>query len=261
MKSEHRHELQRNELAAFLNNLPETIKRNQKMIIYVVVVAILVIISAYMTMYRGKIEKVQEQAVLTNTLNQENSIKYKIAQERSQGVDNSMLLTTEASKIKGMAADVDNDLLKAIANIEAGDMVRAELIYKATEPEQAVIEHNITMAKDYYNQAFALAKKDDNLQAIAKFGLGLCEEELGNFDAAGKIYGEIVENQAYSISPAQVYAKQRLAAMVDYQDDVVFLPAPVVVEPEPMSEEMTPDVNIGGVLEQLNVTPEDSNAS
>ena len=63
--------------------------------------------------------------------------------------------------------------------------------------------------------------------AMAKLGLGLCEEEIGNFKEAKKIYGDIATNPDFEGAAAAAAAKQRLVTMADYQRKVVFRQPPI----------------------------------
>ncbi len=258
MKSEHRHQLHTNELAKWLSEVPEMLKRNKKMVIYVLVVAILVIVSAYMTIYRTKGQQRQYRSMVTYGIQEEVAAKYQIAQAMAQGGDSSMALSIAASTLVANAQELDNDKLKGLAYIKAGDMLRAELQFKPGLPERVMVESQIQTAENYYQQAIKVAGEDENLLSMAKYGIGLCKEELGNFDQAVEIYTEIATNTEYAASPAYFQAQRRLSNLVDYTGEVEFLPAPVV-EPPQASEEMTPDIDQGSILEGLNITPDEAN--
>ncbi|GAI87402.1 unnamed protein product, partial [marine sediment metagenome] len=68
----------------------------------------------------------------------------------------------------------------------------------------------------------------------AKFGLGLCEEELGNFVEARQIYSDIAANSDFEATTAAAAAKRRLNTMAGYQQKVVFKKSS---EPTPQSSE------------------------
>ena len=82
---------------------------------------------------------------------------------------------------------------------------------------------------------------------MAKFGLGLCEEELGNFEKAAKIYRGIVDDMAFEGIATVDQAKQRLDTMAAYQTQVVFrtIPASVPAEPpEEKQQSQVPEANL-----------------
>jgi hypothetical protein len=64
------------------------------------------------------------------------------------------------------------------------------------------------------------------LRAAAQFGLGLSEEELGNFDKAAEIYRTIAQKPEYAGTVAQAAADYRLKIMDDFKTPVAFTPAP-----------------------------------
>ena len=101
------------------------------------------------------------------------------------------------------------------------------------------------MAKQSYTKAAEKALDNQPLLAAARFGLGLCEEELGNFDAARQIYSEVADNAAFEGTVSVAQAKFRLETMADYKGNVVFRPKPKpklkTVPLDPVTIQMKPD--------------------
>ena len=98
------------------------------------------------------------------------------------------------------------------------------------------------------------------LTAKAKYGLGLCEEELGIFTAAEKIYHEIVGDKNLAGTVGYDEARHRLAIMSDYEKPVTFKPAPK--PPEPAAAPVVPpvpEVNIPLVLPATAEKPAEAN--
>ncbi len=129
--------------------------------------------------------------------------------------------------------------MAALALIEQGQILRTELHYRLKSPDQNQIQNQITQAKDAYNKALNIltSKGEDNaiklypsLIAEAKFGLGLCEEELGDFDAAKQIYGNLADTAEFKNITASAQAKQRLDIMEGYKEKIAFKPAPKPVQ-------------------------------
>lgn len=234
MKSEHRHDLQTNELSKWLVSLPEFFKQNQKMIIYIVVVAVLVIISAWFSVFRNRGEKLRQQASITAEMQNLTVVKGQFLEGEGQGGgDSSMAIANAVTKLKSSVNELSNDNLSALAMIKAADLTRSELTFKNKAAEKAVVENQIASAMGLYSKA--AKKADDNkvIVAMAKYGLGLCHEQLGQFDEAGRVYAEIVADENLVATVAAGQAKARLKAMADYQGKVEFLPAPKV---EPVKE-------------------------
>jgi hypothetical protein len=92
------------------------------------------------------------------------------------------------------------------------------------------------------------------LAAAAKFGLGLCSEELGNFEQARQIYSDITANADFEGTVAVVQAKRRLETIADYEQKVVFKPAPKPVAPsKPVIQIKPADANLP---DDVNLVPQ-----
>ncbi len=122
--------------------------------------------------------------------------------------------------------------MAAMALIKRAEALRAELHYGSVEEQYLVNQTNL--AKASYTEAFEKCPTIPSLAATAKFGLGLCEEELGNFEQARQMYQDIAGNPDFESTLAAVQAKRRLQTMADYQQNLVFKPAPKV--PESMTQ-------------------------
>jgi hypothetical protein len=75
--------------------------------------------------------------------------------------------------------------------------------------------------------------------ATATLGLGLCEEEIGNFATAEQIYRDITANSDFEGTVAVEQAKWRLETMDDYKQEIAFKPPPTPATPKPASSEAT----------------------
>ena len=104
MKSEHRHELKENELSKFIASLPQFYQDNQKMIIYIGVVAILVILSTWFTIFRKRDEKLRAQSLATGEILSVQMEKSRVLQDLAQGQDSSMMLASKSDKLKELSA-------------------------------------------------------------------------------------------------------------------------------------------------------------
>jgi hypothetical protein len=60
---------------------------------------------------------------------------------------------------------------------------------------------------------------------MSEFGLGLCAEELGDWDKAKSIYEEIVANPDYQGTIFVPQAQERLEATAEYSEPVYFTEA------------------------------------
>jgi len=233
MKSDHRHELKTNELAEWLGNLPEWTKENLVTIIAVVVVVAVAGALYGWRLYSRNVLLVQEEAEFTNLLNQIPGNKMQILQgQEAQGRNLSFLLLQPANNLQTFAKKTSHKRMAALALIKRAEALRAELHYGSAEEQYLASQTNL--AKASYAEAIEKCPKIPSLAATAKFGLGLCEEELGNFGQARQMYQDIAGNSEFESTLAAVQAKRRLQTMADYQQNIVFKPAPKA--PEPMTQ-------------------------
>ena len=221
MKSEHRHELKTNELAEWIAHFPQWAKENR-----IIIIGILLIITVTVAVYIWKIYRrnviTQEQIELTTYMSQVLGAKSRIMEAQSQGTDLSYILLQPANNLKNFTQTVKDNRMAAFALIKRAEALRTELHYRLGPVNQEDFTTQIKLAKDSYNEAINKAASFPKLTAEAKFGLGLCEEELDNFEAAHQIYEDIITNSDFDGTVAKASAKQRLATMADYKTRVVF---------------------------------------
>ena len=251
MKSDHRHELKTNELADWLSNLPEWTKENFLTIV-ITVAAVVAAAAIYGWMlYSKNVVQAQEQTEFTNLINQVSSGKMQILQgQKEQGRDFSFVLLQPANALKSFAQKTNNKQMAALALIKRAEALRAELHYGNVDDEY--LKNQTNQAKASYTEALEKCKADPSLAATAKFGIGLCEEELGNFEQAKTIYQEIADNPDYENTLSRIRAKQRLETMADYEQNITFEPAP---KPSTPALQTTP-TGTGGlpdVIPQFNI--------
>ncbi len=241
MKSEHRHELKTNELAEWIGNLPQWARENRKMIIYVSAVAVLVIGSASWYWYNKNVESVREQHKFTSLITQLSQSKVQVVMARARGVDTSIMLIQLAENLRSAAQSTKDDQVAALALIKHAETLRTALHYRQGTVSRAELEATINRARTGYREALEKASPNPSLMATARFGLGLCEEELGNFEEAEQIYRELAINTDFEGTTAIAQAKQRLKTMTDYKQKVVFKASP---KPKPL-EFLQPPIELG----------------
>jgi tetratricopeptide (TPR) repeat protein len=230
MKSDHRHELKTNELAEWLGNLPEWTKENLSTILITVAVILAAGAIYGWRLYSKNVVLVREQTEFTDLINQVPGGKMQILQgQQSQGRDLSFILLQPANNLENFAQRTSHKQMAALALIKRAEALRAELHYGSPEEQYLIKQTNL--AKESYTEAFEKSSKNPTLAAAAKFGLGLCEEELGNFEQARQMYQDITENSDFESTLAAVQAKIRLETMADYEKKIVFMPAPTPPEP------------------------------
>ncbi|MCH7555997.1 MAG: hypothetical protein IIB56_00910 [Planctomycetes bacterium] len=228
MKSEHRHELKTNELAEWLGNLPQWSKENLTTIIIISAV-IVAAVAIYVRYSYSKSAAAQEQLEFTNLLNQLSASKVQVLNAQAQGGDLSFMLLQPASSLGNFAQNTNNGRMAALALIKQAEALRTELHYRPGTVSEQDLTAQINQAKAAYTEAIQTRLKgtsNPSLMAAAEFGLGLCEEELGNFEKAQQIYQIIAANPDFEGTVANVAAKHRLETMADYKQKVIFKPAP-----------------------------------
>jgi len=254
MKAEHRHELKTNVLAEWIANFPQWAKENLRMIIYISVVAVLVIGSYTFHWYRTNVESVRKQLGLTKLIAQLPRGKIRILQAQARGVDISYMLIQTADELQIAAQNAKDDQMAALAQIKRAEALRMELHYRFGAVGERDAAAQIDLARASYAEAVKKSSTSPLLMSTAKLGLGLCEEELGNFEKAKQIYGEIIADASFEGTVAAAQARLRLETMTDYQRKVVFKPSlkPVPAEPEllrPQIQLSPIDVNLGSQMQ------------
>jgi len=249
MKAEHRHELKTNDLAIWLGNLPNWANQNLRTIIYVLVVVVLVLASSFYYRYQKTSVAEREQNNLTALVSQMPQQKAYIAQKQLEGQDNAYILFQFNDQLDSVAKNASNDAVAAMALIKSAEVLRTELHFRFGAVSQQDITTQIGKAKDYYTKAInTYLKRSPNpaLEAVAKTGLGLCEEELGNPDAARKLYQEVATGAAYEGTAPAAAAKQRLVVMDSFPEKIALKPMPrpaIKIQPPVVSEPNAPVQN------------------
>ena len=224
MKSDHRHELKTNELAEWLSHLPEWTKENLSTIIMVCVVIVVGISIYAWRVYNVNVVRVRERAEFTTLINQLAGAKMQIIQGQEQGRDSSFMLLPPAENLEKFAQSAKNDRMAALALIKRAEALRAEVHYGNVEEEYFTSQ--IDKAKKSYTEALERCPDEPSLASAATLGLGLCQEELGNFEQARQTYQEIAANPDFEPTVAANLAGRRLTTMADYQREIIFGPAP-----------------------------------
>jgi tetratricopeptide (TPR) repeat protein len=250
MKAEHRHELKTNELVEWIQNLPQWFNENRITIIAVVVV-VAVAAGLYIWKYYAKdVAADQKQVQFTNLTGQVAYGKRQVAAAQAEGKDLSFILLQPAENLKNLALNASSSEMAALALIKRAEALRAELHYRLGSVSSQEAASRIEQAKASYSQAIEKAPSNPSLVAAAKLGLGLCEEELDNFDAAAQIYRGIADDPNFQPTVACAAAKFRLETMNEYKQKLTFRPAPIPVIPlRPLAErlpiefELPPEAN------------------
>lgn len=266
MKPDHRHELKTNELAEWLANLPQWAKENRTMIIAVVAVIVVAAFIYFWRYYTKNVVLVRQQLQFSGLISQVSQSKLQVLQAHNEGRDLSFILLQPAENLRMFAQKANSDQMAALAFIERAEAIRAELFYRIGQIDKDDLEIQINQAEASYNEAIRLSP-NKTLASTAKFGLGLCEEELGDFDNAQQIYREIVDNPNFDGTTAKAAAAHRLEIIADYKDDIIFIkasePKPTIT-PRSQTEMKPAEVNLPGEVNlpvDVNLGAEEADAA
>ena len=251
MRADHRHELKTNELADWLMHFPDWLRENRNSLIGTVAIIVIAVAVYFWIYYHKNIASARTQIRLTNLVTQLPRQKADIAQAMGKG-DQSYLLIDLAKDLQDFAQSTSDREMSALASIERAETLRSELHYRSGEVSRDEIAKQIAQAQASYEQALTKAKDVPALAATAQFGLGLCEEELGNLDKAKEIYRAVSENAAYDGTSAKAAAAFRLKTADDYRNAVVFRPAPA---PQPQAQAPTIQLSPSGANNAPVVIP------
>ncbi|MHC4114475.1 MAG: tetratricopeptide repeat protein [Planctomycetota bacterium] len=251
MKSQHRHELKTNELAEWLVNFPKWAKERRTTIIWLTSLTVVVAALYVYTRYQEDVVAAQKQTRLTALITRASQLRIQILKAQIQGYDISANLIRTADDLEAVSREAKNECMAALALIKRAQSLRTELHYRLGEVGEINITQQLDKAKACYNLAIVKAASSPSLMAAAKYGLGLCEEELGNFKKSEEIYNSIVEDENFSATTAVEQAKLRLKIMPDYMKKLVFAPAPKLEQ----AKILTPELEMGAPAEAPLLLP------
>jgi hypothetical protein len=240
-------------LAEWLGNFPEWVRENS--ISIVAVTALIIVIAGFFLWWRHNkyVVQPQEEVELTNLLGEIPQIERQIVMKQNQGTDVSHFLLPQADRLKSFAETERKQNMAALALIQQADALRAELHYRLGTISQQDLAEQIGRAKASYTEAITRAPSNPSFVAAAKFGLGLCAEEVGDFNEARKIYQEVASNPDFEGTVTIVQVKNRLDIMSDYENNIVFKPAPKVepkvstapkIQIKPLDSNLPIDMNL-----------------
>lgn len=259
MKSDHRHELKTNELADWLAHFPEWAGQNRTNIIAVAVVLVVAVGVYFWIFYRKDVVSVQNQTRLTNLMSQVSQQMNGVARATTQNTEQSFALLPVTQELQEFAQSVPKGDMAALALVERAEVLRAELHYRLADVSREDLTRQIGQAQVSYQQALD-RKPSPTLAAAAHFGLGLCEEELGNFDKAAEICREVAQKPEYAGTAGQAAAAYRLQIMDDYKGKVVFkkpvppqASQPQVIQPQVIGPQIQPQQPV------ITIKPADAN--
>lgn len=231
MKAEERHELKDNELAQWLGQLPQWARQNTRQIVLIcgIIAAAAIIYGWYY--YEKNIAYVRRRQAFSEQIMQLNANKRQAATEGTKAKDLSFMLTQSADTFGQLASKAKDKDMAALAYVKRGEALRASVHYKPTQFTQDMASQ-IQLARDSYSRAVELAPANPTILALAKYGLGLCAEELRDYQATEQVYRQIVADPNLAGTVGQAAAEFRLRTFKDYTSEVVFRRIPPKAIPD-----------------------------
>jgi hypothetical protein len=156
--------------------------------------------------------------------------KFKALRSGSGPQEASLGLLETATSLEDTAQRCPDGALAALALIKEGEALRAELHYRSASLAPEGLQQQLDRARACYEQALDRAGRNMTLVAMAKLGLGLCAEELEDFERAGQLYTELAMGPEFAGTVFPALAKERLELMPEYKEKVHFAEAPAPPE-------------------------------
>lgn len=258
MRAEHRHELKTNELAEWMGTLPVSVKQHLKTIILVSVAVVAAVSYYFYYRYQTKVVSNREQIAVTGILSQLSVQKEQIARAQAGGNEASYILLQMEQGLQNIAGGSNQDSLRALSLIKEAEIIRAELHLRFKQISPQDFATAIGRAKDNYTKALDTHLKqspNSAIEAMAKMGLGLCEEELGNLQQAKKLYNEVATAPEYEGTTSAEVARQRLAVMDNFNQKITLEPEPkpALVEIAEPNQPAPPTILFGETAPEANV--------
>lgn len=235
MDAEHRHELKTNELADWLRQTPEYLKKNANTIIGIALIVIGLVTWPMFSRWRAASDyaKAASVAEAIDSLQRDLSNLLQAASKDTQArLDAASAVNVSNKALQEQAQKATDPNLKALALMKAAQGIRTELLWRAEAIAVQDIEAKTQQAQRLYQQALEMAV-NPTLRAMAQFGWGLCAEQLGQRDQAVSIYQAILKEPSYATTHFPALAQRRLDHIDKNMVAVVFAAAPAETTPAP----------------------------
>lgn len=236
MDAEHRHELKTNELADFLGHLPDFFRKYSNQIIGIILILVALIVVPMYTRMRKQTSLADEAATISKIQMARDSLA-RVAQDATSA-NPALPLAAETEDLDEAAQTTKNGNLAALALLKEAELLRAEL-HLRPDVTADMISANLSKARTACEQALEKAQTP-TLKGLAELGLGLCDEEAGEYDKARAIYETLIAKPEYEGTAVIEQAKRRLASLEDNSAPVTFVQTEESVQPESETETMTP---------------------
>jgi tetratricopeptide (TPR) repeat protein len=241
MKSDHRHELKTNALADWIAHFPEWAQKNAKPLIGGTALVVLIVVAVLWSRYNSTVLAATHRVQFTSALADQEIVVMQVAQGSTQGEDLSINLGEASVNLGELAKNASSETMAALAYLKQAEMLREQTHFENGQPSQDTITDRITTAKEAYNNTIQKGKGNKTLLSLAHYGLGLCAEELGQFEEATTLYQALISDATYDGTLGKASAINRIESMAYFDGIITF---PIVEEiPEPVLPVITQTID------------------
>ncbi|MCF7974843.1 MAG: tetratricopeptide repeat protein [Phycisphaerae bacterium] len=250
MKSDHRHELKTNVLADWMTHIPEWSHKNAKPLIGGTALVVLVAVAVFWSQYNNTVLAHTHRVQFTSDLADLEARTMQVAQSHAQGEDMSITLGESSSSLGQLAENTSSPVMAAMAYIKQAEMLREQTNFENAQPTEEIRKARVEAARTAYKVALEKGQTNKTLVSVAQYGLGLCAEELGQFDEAANIYQALISDKAVDGTIGQAAAGHRIKSMTNFQGLITF----PIVEETPEIAAPAPQPEIGPMLPEVPAT-------
>lgn len=232
MKSEHRHELQTNTLASFMNDLPQTLQKHSSKIL--TVAAIILLVVAYNNYRKNQREttRLEVQNAMSNAWNSLDELRSGSPSSTPAQIEGK--IRSSVQKVLDDADPKTERSLLAHAWLTTGDMYWALATESRTSASAAPTTQPTTLpaaqqeqlrqAADAYQKVVEQYNDQPQQLSAARFSLAAIAETRHDFEAARTQYKALIEAPSTTASN-KVMAEQRIAILSSLEKPLLLLPA------------------------------------
>ncbi len=214
MKAARRQELRTNELSHQIDRLGESVKQNSAKIGGATVVAIIAVSAIYW--YSSHQSGIRNDALakLTYIADKDNPMGF-------------------IDRCKSVANEGINDSVTRAAWLQIANRAMLELTTPTTKDDPTAKPLDkaelAKIAREAYVQVLKFSSDDATARGAALYGIGVLDENAGNYESARKHYEEIKGDKALAETPFIAQAEFRLSEIESWAEPVEFPPPPPLV--------------------------------
>ncbi len=261
MKSEERHRLKENELADFLKDELESIRRlwhrHGTLVLSVVLLVLAALAGGSWMINNSSKQRSYRASQLQNLIAKSSSLQERAVMDT---IANGLAMGSYTTSVNEIVGELDglyrkenNSSVGMMALMQQAEALRSKLFFADSEISTSEKENLCSKAEELYKKIKKQFPGQPQAVGTAKFGLALVAEERGQWEEARKLYQEISQDNKLEGTAFPLMASKRLGVLDDFKQPVTFAPAP---KPDPS---VTPETgSLGSVTDPCdNASPEE----